>query len=87
MTVSAYHVSRGQARILVAAVSSELAAQAPNYFGSGVRVQVIDAALDSRWYVKPNFVSNALFGWLVGLFIGAAWSLIRMPRREVLARK
>ena len=83
MTVTVYHPSRDQARILVQAAASQLAVSATNYFGSGVRVQVIDAPLDSRWYAKPNFVSNGLFGLFVGLLIGVGWALLGFSRREI----
>jgi uncharacterized protein involved in exopolysaccharide biosynthesis len=81
MTITAYHPDRSQARLLVDAAASELAAQAPNYFGASVRVQVIDAPLDSRWYARPDFVRNGSFGLLVGLLAGVAWVLARPPER------
>ena len=80
LTISANHPQREQARILVEAATQELALQAPNYFGQNVRVQVIDSPLDSRWYAKPNFVQNMLFGFGIGLFIGFAWVLSRTKR-------
>lgn len=80
LTVSAYHPSRVQAKILVEAASRELTVQAPNYFGPNVRVQIIDAPLDSRWYARPNIPKNLLLGFGIGLFLGLAWLLTR-PRR------
>lgn len=75
LTVSAYHPRRDQAKILVEAASRELTVQAPNYFGANVRVQVIDAPLDSRWYARPNIPKNAILGFGIGLFLGIAWLL------------
>jgi capsular polysaccharide biosynthesis protein len=75
LTVSAYHPRREQAKILVEAASRELTVQAPNYFGANVRVQVIDAPLDSRWYARPDFPGNILLGFGIGLFLGLAWLL------------
>lgn len=80
LTVSAFHPARDQARILVEAASRELAAQTPNYFGSGVRVQVIDSPLDSRWYARPAIPQNVFLGFGIGLFIGLAW-ILTGPRR------
>ncbi len=80
LTVVAYHPRRDQAKIIVESASRELTLQAPNYFGNNVRVQVIDAPLDSRWYAKPNIPKNVFLGFGVGLFIGLAWLLTR-PRR------
>lgn len=79
MTIQAFHSSREQARILVDGVARELALQTPNYFGSSVRVQVIDAPLDSRWIARPNFGLNAVFGAFVGLLLGLGWVLWRGP--------
>ncbi len=80
LTVSAYHPHRDQAKVLVEAASRELALQAPNYFGTNVRVQIIDAPLDSRWYARPNLPKNVFFGFGIGLFLGFAW-LLAGPRR------
>lgn len=80
MTVTVYHPNRDQARALVNAAAEELTKQAPNYFGFSVRLQVIDRAIDSRWFARPNFVANGLFGFSIGLLIGVAWVLVQKPR-------
>lgn len=77
MTITAYHPVREQARILVDGVAKELALQTPNFFGSNVRVQVIDSPLDSRWFTRPNFALNGSFGAFIGLLLGLAWMLWR----------
>jgi|SRR5688572_17842616 len=81
MTVSVYHPDVTQARSLVVAASNEIAKQAPNYFGSAIRVQVIDSPLDSRWYARPNFMNNAVYGLFTGIMLGILWSLLRKPER------
>jgi capsular polysaccharide biosynthesis protein len=81
MTVSVYHRDVTQARSLVVAASNEIAKQAPNYFGSAIRVQVIDSPLDSRWYARPNFMNNAVYGLFTGIMLGILWSLLRKPER------
>lgn len=81
MTVTAYHPTRASARVLVEAAAREMSIQAPNYFGSSVRAQVIDSPLDSRWYARPNFVSNVGFGFLLGFFVGLGWVLYRQLRK------
>jgi len=83
MTVSVYHRDVAQARSLVIAASNEIAKQAPNYFGSAIRVQVIDSPLDSNWYAKPNFLNNAMYGLFTGIMLGILWSLLRKSERTV----
>lgn len=82
MTVSIYHRDIAQARSLVVAASNEIAKQAPNYFGPAVRVQVIDSPLDSRWFARPKFINNALYGFLIGFMVSMLWTLLRKPTRE-----
>ncbi|MCC7522499.1 hypothetical protein IT407_01710 [Candidatus Uhrbacteria bacterium] len=77
MQVTVYHGNADQAKALVLAATNELAKQAPNYFGSAVRVQVIDAPLNSRWYAKPNFLNNAFYGAAVGFMLGIIWIITR----------
>jgi hypothetical protein len=77
MQVTVYHKNADQAKALVLAATNELAKQAPNYFGSAVRVQVIDAPLNSRWYAKPNFLNNAFYGAAVGFMLGIIWVITR----------
>lgn len=80
MLVTIYHPSRLQARILVQAATEELTKQAPNFFGFSVRVQVIDAPLDSRWIARPNFLNNALAGLLFGALLGLIWMMFNRER-------
>lgn len=82
LTLTAYHPSREQARGLVEGAAREMALQAPNYFGTSVRIQVIDAPLDSRWFARPRFVSNAALGFFIGALLGTAWILSRKPARH-----
>lgn len=73
MLVTVYHPNRIQARSLVQAAADELAKQAPNFYGYSVRVQVIDAPLDSRWIARPNFLNNAFAGLALGALLGLLW--------------
>lgn len=77
MTVTIYHAERSQARALVLAAADELTKQAPNYFGLSVRLQVIDAPLDSRWFARPDFLTNAFSGLILGFLVGIGWVVVR----------
>lgn len=81
MSVTAFHVDPAQARLIVEAVAREMATQVPNFFGYNIRVQIIDAALDSRWFARPHFLQNGLIGMLVGGLIGLTIILVRSLRR------
>ena len=80
MSITAYHTSRERAAELAVGVAQELAAITPNYFGYSVRVQIIDDPLPSRFFAKPDFVKNALFGAIAGLLIGITFVLGRGGR-------
>lgn len=80
MLVTIFHPSRAQARTLVQAATQELTKQAPNFFGFSVRVQVIDAPLDSRWIARPNFLNNALAGLVLGALLGLIWMMANRQR-------
>ncbi len=80
MTVSALHRDPAQARLIVDAVTRQMAAQTPNYFGYNMRVQIIDAPLDSRWFVRPQFGQNGLVGFMIGLLFGLILVLVRLPK-------
>lgn len=77
MSVIAYHTNRAQATELAIRVAQELANLAPNYFGYSVRVQIIDDPLPSRFFAKPDFFMNALFGLVAGFLLGLVWALGR----------
>lgn len=73
MTVAAFHPDRAEATELAVRVARELATLAPNYFGYSVRVQVIDDPLPSRFFAKPDFLRNALFGAVFGFLFASAY--------------
>jgi uncharacterized protein involved in exopolysaccharide biosynthesis len=77
MSVTAYHPSRDQAQELSVRVAQEIADAAPNYFGFSVRVQIIDDPLPSRFFAKPDFITNAAFGAVIGFLFASAWVLGR----------
>lgn len=78
MSIVAYHTNRDQATELAVRVAQQLATITPNYFGYSVRVQIIDDPLPSRFFAKPDFLKNALFGLIVGFLVGSIWILGKM---------
>lgn len=80
MTMSAFHRDPAQARLIVDGVAREMARQTPNYFGYNIRVQIIDAPLDSRWFARPQFGQNTLIGLGAGFLLGLVLLLMRGVR-------
>lgn len=83
MSITAYHTKREQATELAVRVAQELVNITPNYFGYSVRVQIIDDPLPSRFFAKPDFLKNGLFGAVAGLLLGVAWVLGRVKNPAV----
>ncbi len=83
MSLSAFHRDPAQARLIVDGVAREMATQTPTYFGYNIRVQIIDAPLDSRWFARPEFVQNGALGAGLGALLGLTIILWRTLRRMI----
>ncbi|MEK7116434.1 MAG: hypothetical protein AAB879_03500 [Patescibacteria group bacterium] len=81
MSITAYHTNRANATELAVRVAQELVAITPNYFGYSVRVQIIDDPLPSRFFAKPDFAKNGIFGAIAGFLIGTIWVLGKGSRQ------
>lgn len=81
MSLTAFHRDPAQARLIVDGVAREMATQTPTYFGYNIRVQIIDAPLDSRWFARPTFVQNGALGAGLGALLGLMIILWRTLRR------
>lgn len=75
MSITAYHQKREQAMTLALRTAKQIESEAPNYFGFSVKAQVIDSPLPSKFFAKPDFVKNGLFGASCGLLLAFAWVL------------
>ncbi len=82
IALTVYHPSVDQAHALVDATAQVLTAEASRYFGYNVRVQQIDAPLDSPGIAKPSFKKNSVLGLFVGFVVGMGWVLFRVSRRS-----
>ncbi|MBI2550982.1 hypothetical protein HYV73_01390 [Candidatus Uhrbacteria bacterium] len=81
LTLTAYHQDVAQAEQLVRAVSQIFVQNVGQYTSGGnVTVRLIDAPLNSRFPVKPNFLINAFSGFIIGLFGGVGFVLLKSER-------
>lgn len=81
LTVTAYHRDVDQAEQIARAVAFVLTEHASDYTsGSNVTVKMIDAPLNSRYPVKPNFPANAVSGLVLGGLVGVASVLLQYER-------
>ena len=80
MSVVGYHTDRAQAQALAMGVAEQIVAITPNYFGTAVKAQIIDEAVPSRFFAKPDLLKNAALGIVIGFLLGTAWVLGRVKR-------
>lgn len=81
MSLTAYHEDVRQARQIVQAVTQVLSVHAVEYTSAtNLQIRPVDDPLDSRWPVKPNIISNALSGMVLGAFAGIAFLLAQTER-------
>lgn len=85
LAVSAYHPNREQARLLVEGVARQIIEQTPN-FGYNAQARIIDTPLPSRWFAKPDVLTNIVFGACIG-FILALLSLFTNEEAKGFRRR
>ena len=81
MNVSAYHQDVTQAEQIARAVAFVLTQKATDYVSGGnVEVRIIDAPLNSRWPVRPNFIANSVSGVVLGGLLGIGFVLMQYEK-------
>ncbi len=76
LTITAYHQDVKQAEQIAQAIAFVLTQYAGDYTSGGnVQVRLVDAPLNSRWWVKPNLLANGLSGLFLGGLAGAGYVL------------
>jgi len=82
MKITVYRDTPQEAIALSNAVTQTITARGWEYVGGDVVIKVVGDPLASRWYARPNFVMNGVFGFLVGAFLAALW-VIRYKKHHV----
>ena len=77
LTVKVYHPDRDQATQIVQAISYVLTTSGWEYIGGDLLIRLLDAPLASRFPTRPNFIANAVSGFMTGAALGAGIVLMR----------
>lgn len=81
LSITAYHRDVDQAEQLVRAIAFVLTDRVGEYTSGGdVSVRLVDEPLNSNWPVKPNVLANILSGFVLGGFVGIAFTLLQTER-------
>ncbi|PIR75238.1 MAG: hypothetical protein CO030_01640 [Candidatus Magasanikbacteria bacterium CG_4_9_14_0_2_um_filter_42_11] len=71
LNISAYSTEPKQAMALAGAASDTLVSKGWQYIGGDVTLQVVNHPVVTTWPVRPNFFTNAVLGFVVGLLLGS----------------
>lgn len=82
MKITVYRDTPQEATALSNAVTQTITARGWEYVGGDVVIKVVGEPLSSRWYARPNFTMNGLFGFMVGAFLAALWT-VRYKKHRV----
>ena len=81
LSITAYHRDVDQAEQLVRAIAFVLTDRVGEYTSGGdVSVRLVDEPLNSNWPVRPNVLVNILSGFVLGGFVGIAFTLLQTER-------
>lgn len=75
MNINIYHTSQDEAKKLSEVVAKTMIAKSWEYVGGDVTLKIINSPIVSTYPVKPNFIFNAFFGLLVGMFLTSLWAV------------
>ncbi len=73
LDITVYHVSVAQATEISTIISRILIAEGWQFVSTPIEVKMVDSPVTSRFPVRPNFLANALAGFILGGLIGYAW--------------
>jgi capsular polysaccharide biosynthesis protein len=75
MNINIYHPKPEEAKKISEAVAKTLVAKSWEYVGGDITIKIINTPILSSYPVKPNFILNAFFGFLIALFFSGLWTI------------
>jgi len=82
LTISVYHKDRDQATQIANAIAYVLTIEGWEYIGGDLQIKLVDAPLQSRFPVKPDFLLNGAMGLIFGAIIGVGFVYLGYSKRK-----
>lgn len=82
LSITAFHTNKAQAAEIAKAVGTVLTTQGKEYAGSYLDLKVVDTVIISEYPVRPNFLMNALLGFVLGVLVGAGYLVLRPQKKK-----
>ncbi len=78
LAIKVYHEDIEQAELIARALASVVVTEGWQYTSGGsISIQLVDAPLNSRYPVRPNIPLNAFAGFILGMFAGMGFVLLK----------
>ena len=85
LKIVVYSDSKENARAFSTAVTETVASRGWEYVGGDVALKAVNRPLVSNWQARPNLVTNAAVGFLIGGMIASLW-VVRYRKHSVFGR-
>jgi len=75
LNIKTYGRTSDDAKALAAAVTETVSSRGWEYVGGDVAIKIVNDPLASRWPTRPNYLMNAVVGFVLGLLLSSWWVL------------
>lgn len=80
LKIDVLHKDKEQATQIANAIAYVLTIEGWEYIGGDLQIRLVDAPLQSRFPVKPDFLLNSIMGLIFGLILGVAYVILRAEK-------
>ncbi len=87
LTVTVYHKDKNQATQIANGIAYVLSVEGWQYTGGDLQIKLVDAPLESRFPLKPNFLLNGSMGFVFGILLGFGYVFLGVDRKGHHKRK